>query len=464
MSSGLFTTSNLLIGAGALAVAAVGGGVLYTSIKKPLPDEKAILADAAFAKVDADSKNADGVSGEDALAEIAARNSKCPEDLAEIAANQGWFEVCGTGRPPAAANLLDGVWEVDSPGNPKIDDLIIYINNQYGLLHRGDPNQPSPARGVWRLKDAAQFASTTFSVPITVGEDGVVASRLGQFDYCNCGQLKWRVRQTSDPKMMIGEWRYDDEQGVSVWRKRLTKAVIRNLAIDKAFRTEQGEWSSDQFGYRSRAGRLERDHPVTCCDGVWVTILGENFAGNHNLWIDPATRVELWEATWLCKNGETVGESRWDQCGVGSNPGSTVAGIKIRLKLRDGMKPGPITLWVAGQPIQISVTLHGYPQEKTEKPELVTLQAYDVENNKLPSFTEGDPFILEAVFEGQHPDPWVNVDLPLKMRAAVANARDPKADWGGQPQIRSVTLRRMEDGKTFRSGQLAIQSAEAADE
>ena len=172
MSSSLFTTTNALIGAGALAVAAVGGSVLYTSIKKPPPDEKAAMAAAAFAQADADAANAEEAStetsGEAALAEAAEPESSCPEGMAGIAAKQGGVEACGTGRPPVVApNPLDGIWEVDSPGNPKIDALTIFMHSQYGILHRGDPNQPSPAHGVWRLKDEGSYSGSAFAVRLS---------------------------------------------------------------------------------------------------------------------------------------------------------------------------------------------------------------------------------------------------------------------------------------------------------
>lgn len=467
MSSGLFTTSNLLIGAGALATAAAASGVLYTSIRKPAPDEKAAVAAAAFAQADEAAKNTDGASAENAGSATATEKSEleslCPEDMAGIAEKQGGLEACGTGRPPPVTNPLDGVWEVDSPGNPKIDGLIVYVNNQYGILHRGDPNQPSPAHGVWRLKGDANYRSNIFSVPITVAEDGSVGSRLGQFDYCNCGQVKWRVRPAGE-NTMIGEWRYDDQHGPAIWRRRSGKGIIRSVIISEAFINEQGEWVSERFGYRSRSGRVERRDPVICCESIWVTVLGDNFAGVHNLWVDPATHVELREGRWVCNNGETTGGGRWDHCGVGANPGDTVAGIQFKLNLWDGMKPGPINIWVDGQPIPIDIKLDGYPGEDKEKPQLMTLNAYDLQYNKIPALTEGEPFILEAVFDGEHPDFWITVELPLDGGAVPTGAENGATKQADPLQFRTVTLQRTADNKTFRSDRLAIQSAEAVNE
>lgn len=473
MSSVFFTTNNLLIGAGALAVAAVGGGILYISIKKPPPDERAILADAAFAQADADAKLAEEttgkLAGEGGFTEAASSNSLCPEDLTATASNAGWLDVCGTGRPPVlAVNPLDGIWEVDAPGNPKIDALTIFMHGNYGILHRGDSNKPSPAHGVWRLKDQELYHGRGFAVRLHVSEDGVVQTGLGQFGYCSCVQLKWRVRPTSDPNMMIGEWSYsDDQRGVSIWRRRSGKAVIRSVIIDAAFKNEQGERVSDQFGYRSRAGRFERRHPVGCgggmrgnCSALWVTVLGENFAGAHDVWVDPATRFELWEARWVCKNGQTTA-SAWYKCGVGSVPGDTVAGIQFKFNLWDGIKPGPINIWVDDQPIPVNVMLHGFPGEETEKPQLISLTAFDLENKKLLAFTEGAPFVLEAVYEDDHPDAWVNVEFPLEDNATIAAAGAGQSPDGGADQLNSVTLQRMSDNRTFRSSELAIQSAQS---
>ena len=468
MSSVLFTTNNLLVGAGALAVAAVGGSVLYTSIKKPPPDERAILADAAFAQADADANasNTDNASGETpgempgegSATEIAASNPLCPEDLVEKARNEGWIEACGTGRPPAIPlNPFDGVWDVSSPGNPKIDSLIIYMHSRYGPLHRGDPNQPSPAHGVWRLLNVADFAPTTFSIPFVIEEDGFVTSRAGQFDYCNCGQVKWRVRPTGDPNMMVGEWRYGDESGDSVWRKRSGAGVIRSVSIHSAFSNEAGEWIDDQVEYGSRAGRLDRTYPVGCgagmrgnCSSLYVTIFGENFAGAHDVWVDPATRLELNEATWVCKNGVNPGGSRWDECGMSNNPGDSVAGIRIKFYLWDGMKPGQINIWVDDQPIPVNLSLDGYPESETEqRPSLVLLDAQNSAGDQLTQVEEGEPFIVKAIFDDAHPDAWVSIDVPdlQTLPGEIANKRE-------------LILQRTQDPKIFQSDWLAVEAGE----
>ena len=115
---------------------------------------------------------------------------RCPDDMLGIAARQGGVERCGTGRPPPTApHPLDGIWDVESPGNPKVDALTILMHSNYGILHRGDPNKPSPAAGAWRLAGEGGYRRDGFAVGLSVAEDGTVSTSLGQFAFCN-----WRHR------------------------------------------------------------------------------------------------------------------------------------------------------------------------------------------------------------------------------------------------------------------------------
>ena len=360
MSSGLFSTSHVLIGAGTLITAGIVGGVLLSNSQRtPAPNEKAAVAEAAeaaFARTDEAAKTG--------------ANSLCPEDMVGIAASQGGVDVCGTGRPPALSTALplNGIWEVESPGNPKVAALTVFVNHQYGILHRTDPNAPSTAHGVWQLKGEAGYGQNHFSVTLSITEDGAVTTGLGQFEFCMCVQIKWSVKPTADPNLMVGEWSYRGQRGTSIWRRRSAQAVIRSVAIGNAYTNESGEWTWDQFEYGSRPGRIERRHPVSCghgrmrgnCDALWITVLGENFAGNHNIWIDPATHIELNRGHWVCGSGATG--YTWDRCGVGADPGATVAGVQFKLIFWDGMVPGPINVWVDGHPIPIEMVIHGYPE------------------------------------------------------------------------------------------------------
>lgn len=434
MSSGLFSKSNVLIGAGAILTAGiVGGVVLFNSMRTPAPDEKAAVAAAAFAQADEAAKNADGAS-----TKTTEPGSLCPEDMKGIAAKQGGVEACGTGRPPVVKpNPLDGIWEVKSPGNPKVAAMTIFMHSGYGILHRTNPNHPSPAHAVWRMKGANRYGRNSFSLSLSVAQDGTVETRAGQFAFCNCVKIYWKVKPTSDPNIMVGEWRYGKrgaKRGVSTWHRRSGKGVVRSVTINKAYQDSDGAWVSDQFDYGSRPGIIERRHPVGCgggmrgnCGSIWITVLGQNFAGAHDVWVDPATRLELWKARWVCKNGKS--EDKWVRCGIGSTPGETVAGILFKLNLWDGMVPGPINIWVDGQPIPININLSGYPDEEP-KPQLVSLAALDAQDNQLSELKEGVPFAVKVVFDADHPDDWVSVDVPIAAssmkKAVLQKTDDPK--------------------------------------
>lgn len=393
--------------------------------------------------------------------EIAARpdfsHTRCPEDAQWIDLAQLFPEQCGLDRPPpsyGAEHRLDGVWEVFSPGDQPYDHLKIYVHMKEGILHRVDPNQPSPAVAVVRYKGFDQYAPGGGAIILHENEDGSIETALGQFGYCSCVSVHWRMRPTGDPNVMRGEWEYDGAKGAAVWRRHSIVAKIRSVTISSAVHGADGDLVADSFAYGSRRGRLERNHPISCgygelrgnCDRVWVTIFGDSFFGAHDIWLDPAYHMELDRAQWLCTNGEAQG-SVWRYCDGPGQPGVGVAGIQLVLNLRSGMKPGPINLWVDGQPIPIEVVLAGYPEEEEERPALVSLKATDADGEAVTRIEEGKPFMLTATYDGEHPDAWTRVAAPNL----------PSTEVAGKLVEQEVILQRTEDLKTFRSGWMTVK-------
>ena len=195
----------------------------------------------------------------------------------------------------------------------------------------------------------------------------------------------------------------------------------------------------DDFGHRTRAGRLERWHPIGCgggstgnCSVVYVSVYGAHFIGAHDVWIDPATRIEIDEAKWICADGETEG-SAWYKCGMGNLPGETIAGIQIRLILRGGLTSRPVILWIDGQPIPIDLVVHGLPEEDDAAPELRLLDAVNTAGEQITQVDEGMPFLVKAVYDGPHPDDWVTLALPdLSRDLVLFRTQDPRvfeSDW-----------------------------------
>lgn len=382
----------------------------------------------------------------------------CPEGVKDWQAAVDYPDSCGRDRPPPSLEPrpIDGVWEVYSPGNPKVAALTIFINTHEGALHREDPNRQSPAQGVWQLNGWANYSDTVFSLPLNIADDGSIAIAHGQFEFCNCVQMHWTVSPTGDPNVMSGIWRYQKKQGTTTWRRRAAKTVIRSVTVSNARYDEAGKRIADTFLYGERSAVLERNRPVSCqgargnCERIVISVLGDNFAGAHNVWIDPASHLDLDSAGWICRDGSFV-TSNWDRCGVGRIPGENVTGIHLSLLLRDGMAPGPRNFWVNGAPIPIDVAIEGFPVDpNTGKPELISIEAYDAEINQLDAITPGQPFFLVAAFEEVHPDPWIKVEVPVAETATVTN-------MAGQ-ESRDVTLQRQRrDKRVFKSDYLVVR-------
>lgn len=381
----------------------------------------------------------------------------CPDFMLQVGERLGPLDACGTGRPaPGSAHFLDGIWEIKSPGNGKIASLTIFTNFSYGVLHRSDPNQPSPTVGAWRLEGDTGFRRDTFAFRPNLADDGGVTAAEGQFEFCNCVKMRWEVHQTGDADILVGTWRYDEQTGPSIWRRRSAAPTIRSVTIGEAAFDAAGEAVNDSYGFGQRAGRITRAEPVTCarqnrrnCDDIWVSLFGDNFGGAHTIWIDPASHIELdGEAGWYCRDGAFVGY--WNRCGMGaSEPDGNVAGIGVKLRLWDGLTSGRYNLWVAGTPVPIEVEIGGMPAP--EAPALVLLDARDPEGTQITEVREGEPFIVSAHYDGPHPDTWVALEMPALR--PVAGAAD-----------RTMVLQRTEDPKVFESGWLAVERGEPVPE
>lgn len=385
----------------------------------------------------------------------------CPEEMLEIAASRGGVDACGTGRPPTYPfNPLDGIWDIASPGNPKVAAMTVFMHSSYGILHRGDPNKPSPAHGVARLAGEQGYRQSGFALRLGTEDDGSVTTEYGQFGFSGRQRVYWKVRPTADPDVMVGQWEYDEEKGRSIWRRRAVTATVRSVRISAAHADPAGEWVDDEFAYGTRPGRLEREVAALSrgcaagltgtCNLLRVAVFGENFAGAHDVWIDPATRFELEAARWICVDGTT--ESVWYECGVGATPGDSVTGIRIDLRLRDGIRSGPISIWVDDHPIPIAVRIDGGPPEAPAPPALVMLDAVNAAGEQITETEEGKPFQVKAIYDGPHPDTWVSVDVPVL--AIVPET--------GNDRMSELVLYRSDDPKVFESGWLAVVDDESA--
>lgn len=371
----------------------------------------------------------------------------CTETMLAIAERQGEANDCGLSRPPARLkHFLNGIWEIESVGNPEVRALTIYVDFSNGVLQRDDPNKPAPASANWWFAGEPRNRDGLSAFRLTVSADGAVTADEGAFGYCGCRRIHWQVRRTGDPDVLVGTWRYDGEEGKAVWRRRSDGPTIRRVEVRAARRDASGEPTNDRYAYGSRAGRVYRDAPVTCargrprnCDSIWVTLLGDAFAGAHTIWIDPASGFEpTRDSRWVCGDGELVGQ--WRRCGIGrSVPDSQVAGISVKLLMWDGMRSGRVDLWVDGRPVPLDVQIKGIPA--ADAPRLRYLDALDPQGRRITKISEGEPFVVKAIYDGPHPDPWIEVALP-----GSGNAADV------------IMLRRGRDPEVFESGWLAVMA------
>jgi len=279
-----------------------------------------------------------------------------------------------TYRVPVQDNIsvYDGVWDIEMPGNPFYSDLVVSIYQFRGLLSE---YPDFSGRKACRLIGKQQYESwVTSPVWLSIADDGSLDITVGKFGYCNCRPYRLKVRASEDTNVLVGQWTYENESGMTRWYRR-PPPKINKLSIYKASILD-GKYVSDNWLFGQRAGRVEREHPVDCgygdmrgnCQSFWITLLGDNFAGVHTInWMDPAqeTHMELNRADWVCKNGNyhTTSASPFG-CGHDKTIGDQTAGIRIKMILRAGIEPGERILMVGGQKIPINLTIHGHPEQK----------------------------------------------------------------------------------------------------
>lgn len=453
MAKSELTLAKILKGAGVLAGAGLIGGLAYWGLSSgdAPPDAPAETAEVA-----------PEAAGE--AADKAAQAANCPEIMLSMSAAQNWPEACGTGRPPnQVPPTLAGLWDVEAPGNPFLAELLVVLDRGHRGIGWRAADAALVASSVERAKDSGSYRSS--GIKVSVSDDGVVSAAYGQYGFCNCRQIEFEVRPTGDPNVLAGRWSYRGKgdrvtSGPALWHRRPpARFQSFSYANKSADPTQRG--TRDEVAFGGRPLRIERKHPVTCgaglsrvnCHAVWITILGRNAAGGHDVWIDPASHMEIRDPGWICADGSGV--SNWDKCGNRSAAADSVAGIRLRLVMWDGMTPGPRILWVDGQAAPLDIVLHGYPEgEERSEPALVSLVPRDSSGAEISTLSEGAAFALEATFDGEHPDSWVR----LRMRPGEPGETGPSDGNGAEDpgSAQWVTLTRTSDLRVFRSTPLIL--------
>lgn len=453
MSAGIWTSANILKGVAALTAAGVISGVVYKQVSRS-PDE---IGPDQLDVVPEHVGPGYSLGGDGTVPPAPSEpEAGCLDDITDADSASLWADTCETDRPPfQLATIAEGVWDVDSPGNPHLDEFVVAINRHHtGVGFRGSGGSYV---GTTLRKEKGRAHFSDGGINLGVAEDGSIYAEFGQYGFCSCRKIKFEVEPSGDPNVMTGTWRYDDDSGMSIWRRR-PPAVIHTINYrNKSADPTQG-FVRDEVDFGKRPLKVERTHPLSCgnarvnCDWIWVSIFGEHFAGGQNVWMDPSTELELRSPAYLCADGSRDGD--WRDCGSTEYAGDGVAGIRVQLILWEGVTPGNKILWVNGQPIAMEMLIHGYPEETDTRPNLVTIASYDANNRRMTRVTEGRAFTVEATFDAEHPDEWIRLEMSsANSDHAVVPGTEPE-----ETESQWITLTRTKDRKVFRSDPLEVRA------
>lgn len=296
---------------------------------------------------------------------------RCPPIMRSKMAAKSWPESCGTGRPPPSlmpAGGLTGLWDIEAPGNPFFEEILVAVSRSHCAVGYHAATGQLCVAGSARKNGKTYYS--TINPSLMASGDGRLKIHLATGGFS--GRVKFWVegQVAGNPDVLAGTWEYGrkkPKRGKAVMRRRpaatLTSVVIGKAGPDK---------KTDRFALEARPGRIERRHPVTCgagrsranCDSVTITIEGENLAGAHDVWIDPASHMEIRDAGWICRDGKRRDyQAGWTKCGGTARAGDGVAALTLKLVMWDGIAPGIRTLWVNGRPIPLHLVIHGHPAQ-----------------------------------------------------------------------------------------------------
>lgn len=410
------------------------------------------------------------------------QSGSCPSDFDWMTdAAKRWPGTCGTNRPPIYNDPSDpmsgfsGLWDIELRGSKLYSHALISIAKDHYGVGFGDETQGWIATGVARRNsDDHGIDGLLFQSP-KLSSGGSISFRIGT---SFVGQdVTGRPSGRSD--RLVGVWRSDGKSGAAIWRRQprgqfKTVVLNSNDSVPNPVVT---------IPYGMSYGTITRVNPPGCgygsmrgnCPTAYVDILGDNLAGPHDVWIDPASHIEA-NVSWICKNGDTRSYSaEWTICGSDHALGDGVVGLRIQLILWDGVTPGPKTIWMDGKPVPFRMIIQNWKnapadqaENETPKPALVALRAVGKDGAEIKKVTEAARFRLEAVFDRENSDDWVAakfdtrhpmVNLPLGEDGPGEAVEIPE-EATDNSESPSVTLWRTEDRKTFRSGWLHVEPVE----
>jgi hypothetical protein len=130
--------------------------------------------------------------------------------------------------------------------------------------------------------------------------------------------------------------------------------------------------------------------------GLIVKIYGDEMWGQHYVWIDPASDIEVtYRGAVPIRNAQ-----------------KQVIGSQVYLNLWQEVKEGPHTLYFDGRPVVFNIK-KGWKKESAEpKTVLETIDLVDDAGTTLDAVGEGQAFQIRAVYKTEHPDRSVLVTIP----------------------------------------------------
>ncbi len=296
---------------------------------------------------------------------------RCPPIMRSKTAAKNWPESCGTGRPPPSlmpAGGLTGLWEIEAPGNPFFEEILVAVSRSHCAVGYHAATGRLCVAGSARKNGKSSYS--TINPKLMASGDGRLKIHLATGGFSGRVKFWAEGRAAGNPDVLTGTWEYGrkkPKRGKAVMRRR-PAAAFTTVAIGKA----GPDSNVDRFALGTRPGRIERRHPVTCgagrsrinCDSVTITIAGENLAGAHDVWIDPASHMEIRDAGWICRDGKRRDyQAGWTRCGGADRAGDGVVSLTLKLIMWDGIAPGRRTLWVNGRPIPLDLVIHGHPAQ-----------------------------------------------------------------------------------------------------
>lgn len=350
------------------------------------------------------------------------------------------LSLCSGAAQAQERGPLVGIWKVEDDGNPHYLTMTVATYSE-GPSSVVDPT-PGAAVSYFGVRRTKAGDVLTTQGALESQADGSFKSAIGQRPTVN-----YILRPTDDPDLITGVWIVDGKdgpiQGFSAWRRQ---PPLKTNSVSHQFGSEE----FDPVPHGVRPTKIELNYSTNGYPNVVIWLRGERFAGGHQVRTNPGSGISHYhlgftEPRYLCDGkGTYPWHTQWWPCSQGAGSpdplSGAVLGLYLHFSIRKDATPGIETFWIDGQPVPLELVIQGYPEPTL--PELISLQALDRNENPLKVIIEAVPFALRAIFDDDHPDEWISVEVPT-----------------AAPEGYQVRLKRTEDHNVFRSVWLVVEAA-----